>query len=270
MDHIGTALRRLRLESGISLRDLAQRVGVSSAYISRIEHGMDASPTAERLEAFAEALAVPPEALLEAGQRIGTLMDRQVAQQPMLGPLLLQLAQLDLSDQQIADVGAYLQRHYGRPDLDTPLVDAPRLSPLLRDASMILALSTNDLEDAFDLGWMRLLDAFDDQHVDALEAQRPQQFDADALTLGGGLAVWIGTSPTRQDALSFVRLSQPIATSTDGIEILMLVALAEPAVRRNQMLAHLARLQLRGLCRQTDGISDPQKLRIQIQQLERF
>ena len=59
MSSLGGTLRRLRLESGISLRDLARRLGVSSAYLSRVEHGLDAVPTPERLEAMAEELGVP-------------------------------------------------------------------------------------------------------------------------------------------------------------------------------------------------------------------
>lgn len=45
----GAALRLLRVEAGLSLRALAQRIGVSSAYLSRVEHGHDAIPTPDRL-----------------------------------------------------------------------------------------------------------------------------------------------------------------------------------------------------------------------------
>jgi transcriptional regulator with XRE-family HTH domain len=40
----GATLRLLRLGSGLSLRDLARRLGVSSTYLSRVENGLDPVP----------------------------------------------------------------------------------------------------------------------------------------------------------------------------------------------------------------------------------
>ena len=57
--HFGAALRLLRVDAGISLRGLAEEVGVSSAYLSRVENGHDAPPTADRLVALAEAIGIP-------------------------------------------------------------------------------------------------------------------------------------------------------------------------------------------------------------------
>lgn len=42
--HLGATLRLLRTDAGLSLRDLARRIGVSSAYLSRVENGVDAPP----------------------------------------------------------------------------------------------------------------------------------------------------------------------------------------------------------------------------------
>ena len=43
--NLGATLRLLRVEAGLSLRELAARVGVSTAYLSRVENGHDAAPT---------------------------------------------------------------------------------------------------------------------------------------------------------------------------------------------------------------------------------
>ena len=54
--HFGAALRLLRVDAGVTLRALAERVGVSSAYLSRVENGHDAVPTPDRLADIAAAL----------------------------------------------------------------------------------------------------------------------------------------------------------------------------------------------------------------------
>ena len=70
--HFGATLRLLRIEAGLGLRELAQRVGVSSAYLSRVENGHDAPPTPDRLATIARILGLSPSVLLELGQRVPT------------------------------------------------------------------------------------------------------------------------------------------------------------------------------------------------------
>src|ERR687883_1466845 len=82
---IGQRLRRLRLERGLSQRDLAEP-GVSYAYISRIE--ADARrPALKALRILARSLRVSPE-YLETGLALRDLDDRE---------LRLAQAELDLS-----------------------------------------------------------------------------------------------------------------------------------------------------------------------------
>jgi len=45
MTPLGAKLRRLRAERGIALKDMAKAVGVSSAYLSALEHGHRGKPT---------------------------------------------------------------------------------------------------------------------------------------------------------------------------------------------------------------------------------
>lgn len=45
MTPLGAKLRKLRQERGIALKDMAKAVGVSSAYLSALEHGKRGKPT---------------------------------------------------------------------------------------------------------------------------------------------------------------------------------------------------------------------------------
>ncbi len=55
---LGRRIRRRRGELGWSLRDLAERTGVSASFLSQVERGQG-SPSLATLQAIAEALAVP-------------------------------------------------------------------------------------------------------------------------------------------------------------------------------------------------------------------
>lgn len=55
---IGAALKDLRMKSGLSARQLAEKSGISAAMVSRIENGQ-VSPSISTLDALASALEVP-------------------------------------------------------------------------------------------------------------------------------------------------------------------------------------------------------------------
>jgi len=48
----GARIRALRLERGATLKDMAQAIGVSSAYLSALEHGRRGRPTFALLQAI--------------------------------------------------------------------------------------------------------------------------------------------------------------------------------------------------------------------------
>jgi transcriptional regulator with XRE-family HTH domain len=60
---LGGFIRAQRLTAGLSLRDLAERTGVSNAYLSQIERGLH-EPSITVLRSIADALEVPLESLL--------------------------------------------------------------------------------------------------------------------------------------------------------------------------------------------------------------
>jgi len=47
MTPFGLFMRKLRLESGLLLKDMAESMGVSSAYLSALEHGKKGAPNAD-------------------------------------------------------------------------------------------------------------------------------------------------------------------------------------------------------------------------------
>ncbi len=65
-ESLGARLRELRLGSGISLRSLAARLGISPSAVSQIERGT-MRPSVSRLIAYVSAIGVPLAAVFETG-----------------------------------------------------------------------------------------------------------------------------------------------------------------------------------------------------------
>src|SRR5438046_7322447 len=74
-EKIGERIRRLRLERGLSQRELAEP-GISYAYLSRIEAGQRA-PSLKALRIVARKLGVTPEHL-ETGTSVSLAADREL------------------------------------------------------------------------------------------------------------------------------------------------------------------------------------------------
>jgi transcriptional regulator with XRE-family HTH domain len=63
MKNFGDTLRELRLAQGLGLRETALKVGISPAYLSRIERGKEAPPSPEVIRELAKKLASDPDVL---------------------------------------------------------------------------------------------------------------------------------------------------------------------------------------------------------------
>ncbi len=87
---------------------MAREIGVSGAYLSRVEHGWDPPPTAERIEAIAEVLDVPAATLVDLARKTGSALDDYVARVPSAGALFLDIARRELDADQIARVAAFI------------------------------------------------------------------------------------------------------------------------------------------------------------------
>ncbi|ENQ3104906.1 Anti-repressor SinI [Bacillus sp. 491mf] len=61
---IGERIKRLRLQRGISLTELAEKAGVAKSYISSIERNLQKNPSIQFLEKISSVLHVPVDVLL--------------------------------------------------------------------------------------------------------------------------------------------------------------------------------------------------------------
>lgn len=92
--HLATAIRSIRLGSGLSQRQLAMRMSVPRTYVSKIENEK-ATPTLSSLERLARALEVTVPDLLSGGERNRQQEVRELIQDPFIAEMLPFVAQLN-------------------------------------------------------------------------------------------------------------------------------------------------------------------------------
>ena len=66
----GDVVRARRTALMISLNDMAERLGISPGYWSRVERGIDAPPSDELVERVAAILGIPMDELFIESQRL--------------------------------------------------------------------------------------------------------------------------------------------------------------------------------------------------------
>lgn len=78
-DPLGQRIKKERLALGMTQRDLADAVGITVPYMSKIEAGKE-TPTDEKIMKIAEVLRLnPDELILAAGRMPADVMDRLAA-----------------------------------------------------------------------------------------------------------------------------------------------------------------------------------------------
>jgi PTS system nitrogen regulatory IIA component len=247
--HFGATLRLLRVDAGLSLRDLARRIGVSSAYLSRVEHGLDAVPTPERLSAIARELEVPPTLLMDVAHQVNPLVSSYLEQEPGAYALVLELARRQLTAAQLTRVRAFLDQEFPLPGAledSQPMALAPLLSP----ERIVVGLSCEGLEDALDVVAGRLAALSPAVGATDLAAMLRQREEEMPSTVGSGVAVpHAFVSGWPQPAAALVTLARPLRTETpDGLPLRLLVVLVGTRGRGHLMrMAHVARLASAGL-----------------------
>ncbi|MBX3246143.1 MAG: helix-turn-helix transcriptional regulator [Myxococcales bacterium] len=240
MIHVGLALRRLRLESGVGLRDLARRLGVSSAYVSRIEHGHDADPTPERLRAMAEVLELPPSVLLEVGRRIGPWVAEHVERSPEAAALFLALVRRGLDPAEWTEVRRFVEARF--PIAQT----SPQLAPMLVPNRVMLGVEGASLDDIHEMAAGRL----DGDTQALLRAFRDHERAVGAV-VGHGVLVPVARGPWPLGAALLV-LEDPLFVRPDEVSVVLALALPSD-VATLPYVAQAARLAARGLTRALAG-----------------
>jgi nitrogen PTS system EIIA component len=268
--HLGATLRLLRVDAGLSLRDLARRIGVSSAYLSRVENGLDAVPTPERLAAISRELDVPPTLLMDVAHRVNPFVASYLEQVPGAGTLFLDIARRRLTSSQLARVRDFLEAEFPLRGLsrDEP---APALAPLLTPERIILKLSCAAMEDARDMAIGRLCAACPGVEPARL-AEVLERREAEAsCSVGNGVAVPQAVIEGVAPVAALVTLAKPLRHETpDGQPLRLLIVLVggDRGRARLMRLAQVARLASHGLATRLQDAQHPREVLTHLEELE--
>ncbi len=268
--HLGATLRLLRVDAGLSLRDLARRIGVSSAYLSRVEHGLDAVPTPERLSAIARELDVPPTLLMDVAHRVNPFVASYLQQEPGAGAVFLDIARRQLSGPQLARVREFLEREFPAQELRRETLAAP-LAPLLAPERVILQLSCARLDDALDVAAGRLAAVSLGMGAARLATALRRREEEASSAVGNGVVVpHAVVAGWPAPAAALVTLAHPLKADTpDGQPLrLVLVLVNAPDHSHLVRLAQVARLASHGLAHRLGELRNPDQVLEQLAMLE--
>jgi PTS system nitrogen regulatory IIA component len=236
--HFGATLRLLRIDAGVSLGALARRIGVSTAYLSRVENGHDQAPTTDRLIEIAGVLDLPQTLLIELAQRVTPFVTSYLADVPAAGHLFLEIARRKLGPAQLARLHAVM-------DAELPAGPAgraaPRIAGLLRPERVILRLSCEDLRDAIELAAVRLAAAIPGCHAGDLAREILRREREAPTAIGRGVALPHARAAASEPIAALVTLAGSLPVPTpDAVPLqLLLVLVGETPL---ELLARAARL----------------------------
>jgi XRE family transcriptional regulator of biofilm formation len=74
---IGKKVKRLRMEQGLSISELAEKAGVAKSYLSSIERDIQTNPSIHFLEKISAVLGVPLETFLQNEIAAGEQLDEE-------------------------------------------------------------------------------------------------------------------------------------------------------------------------------------------------
>jgi PTS system nitrogen regulatory IIA component len=265
--HFGAALRIFRTDAGLSLRRLAEQVGVSNAYLSRIENGHDAPPTPDRLVAIARALGLPPSLLLELAHKINPNIAGYLERVPTAAELFLDVARRGLTAAQLARVKAFIDAEFPAPYVESR---EPRLSALLAPERIILGLSCTHLEDAIDVASTRLAASDRGPNGRELASAILRREQDSPTTLGGGIAAPHAIDPRVAPRAVLLTLATPLSTATpDGVPLQLLFVAVHPEGGRDLLLVlgQVARLAGSGFIGDLINTHSPEKALRQLEAL---
>lgn len=96
----GNALREHRRVSGLSQRELAQRIGVDFSYISKLENGRLPAPAADTVVSMCRVLQIPADDMLALTGKIPSNVQRTVSTSRVAQQFLHEAQKMQLTDEQ--------------------------------------------------------------------------------------------------------------------------------------------------------------------------
>ena len=246
----GSVLRLLRVDAGASLRSLAAAVGVSSAYLSRVENGHDPAPTPDRLIAIAAALGLPPSLLIELAERVEPGVSGYLSEVPAANRLFLEIARRRLTAAQISRLREFVDAEFPDPARADP--PGPAIHPLLAPGRVIIGLRCATIEDLLDLAASRIAPACTATPAAIAAALRARE-QAAPTALGGGLIVPRAWLPGQPPLAARITLATPLDPGPDGLPVRVALILTGPGDRCLPLLARAALLARCGLVAVADA-----------------
>lgn len=216
----GATLQLLRQHSGVSLRALAGHVGVSAAYLSRVEHGHDPAPAPERVVAIARALGLPADLMLDLADEVrGDAMD-WLQSSPTGRRLGAALRRRRLGEAELARVLAFVEEQF-----PLPAAPLPALATLLPAAHVVLGVRLSTLEDAWTVAALRL----------------PVHTAAGLVTpIGNGMAIGHARGPGTTPQVGLLLCEEPVGSPS--VRAIWIVDQLHEGPTGARLLARLARL----------------------------
>ena len=98
MKNFGETIRNLRVAQNLGLRETASRVGISPAYLSRIERGKEHPPRPEVIKDLARLLAADPDVLFRLSASTDPEIVEYLHEQPEVMALLRFIKEANLTE----------------------------------------------------------------------------------------------------------------------------------------------------------------------------
>lgn len=240
----GSTLRLLRVNAGLSLRALSRQVGVSSAYLSRVENGRDPVPTPDRLAAIAGALGLPAETLVELAHQTAPALADYLQRVPSAAGFFLEVARRDLSAPQIAR----LRRALDEQVPDHAAEDAPSLSERI-GSRVRLGASCSTMSEAIDEA-ARLCIGSDDRRVAGFARAMRARESISPTLIGKAVAVPHAVLTDEPPVAALITLAHPMPyrNGREGsVEVVFAVLSNASGQPHLELLAQVARLANHGV-----------------------
>jgi transcriptional regulator with XRE-family HTH domain len=101
MKTFGETIRNLRFAQELGLRETASKIGISPAYLSRIERGKESPPRPEIIKDLAKVLAADPDVLFRLSSSTDPALVDFLHKKPNLVNLLHFIEDEDFSNEEI-------------------------------------------------------------------------------------------------------------------------------------------------------------------------